>query len=168
MQISDLEDVIALDQLSFNLPWPKSAFKYELNENPLSRLWVATNQHPNESTRIVGVIVIWLILDEMHIATIAVHPDYRQQGIAKKLLAVAIENAIQRGMVQATLEVRASNLAAQSLYKRFGFNIVGQRHHYYQDNGEDAIIMTANPLDKDYLEWIMAGNWKEPQGTVSN
>jgi ribosomal-protein-alanine N-acetyltransferase len=168
MQAADLEQVIAIDQTSFSLPWPKSAFLFELKENPLSMLWVAEMLQSDGSKIIVGMIVIWLILDEVHIATIAVEPTYRRQGIALELLAIALEHAIQKGMTQATLEVRAGNHAAQGVYNRFGFKIVGQRPHYYQDNGEDAIIMTASNLNKPYLSWLQSKGWKEIRTAACN
>lgn len=165
MQTADLEEAMAIDKASFSLPWPDTAFRFELEENPLSMLWVAETLQPDQSWRFVGLIVIWLIVDEVHIATIAVHPSFRRQGIAKELLAVALDHSIQKGMVQATLEVRAGNLAAQSLYRQFGFEIAGRRYRYYQDNGEDAIIMTASHLDKRYLSWLRARGWEKIQST---
>lgn len=160
MQTVDLEPVMAIDRASFSLPWPENAYKFELEENPLSKLWVAEISRSDQSKQLVGMIVIWLILDEVHIATLAVHPDFRRQGIAQELLSTAMDYAIQKGMLQATLEVRAGNHPAQSLYRQFGFNVAGQRHRYYQDNGEDAIIMTANQLDSQYLNWLRTRGWE--------
>lgn len=167
MQNADLEQVTAIDQASFSMSWPKSAFTFELNENPLSMLWVAEIQEPDHRKRVVGIIVIWLILDEAHIATLAVHPHNRRQGIAQELISTALEAAIEKGMQQATLEVRASNIAAQELYHRFNFEIVGQRHRYYQDNGEDAIIMTAHHLNNEYLKWLRTRDWRKAHKVAS-
>ncbi|MBP1693125.1 MAG: putative acetyltransferase [Chloroflexi bacterium] len=155
MQEKDLQQVQAIDRLSFSLPWPVKAYRYELIENPNSIQWVAEYRQP--VNLVVGVIVVWLILDEAHIATIAVHPDYRGQGIAHKILAAALIDSIKRGASQATLEVRAGNQIAQKLYFRFGFEIAGSRPRYYQDNHEDALIMTAKNLDAAYLEWLKGG-----------
>jgi ribosomal-protein-alanine N-acetyltransferase len=97
---------------------------------------------------IVGMIVIWMIVDEAHIATIAVHPNFRRQGIAKILVTAGLAEAVKHEMKTVTLEVRAGNLAAQALYRQFGFGSVGIRPRYYKDNAngvtayEDAIIMT--------------------------
>jgi ribosomal-protein-alanine N-acetyltransferase len=107
------------------------------------------------------MIVVWLVVDEAHIATIAVHPDYRGQGIAQELLCAGLIESIERGMRSATLEVRAHNLAAQSLYRRFRFDEAGVRPRYYRDNFEDALIMTADQLDVRYLQWLRAGGWKK-------
>jgi ribosomal-protein-alanine N-acetyltransferase len=156
MRKDDIPQVQAIDQLSFSLPWPANAFHYELEHNQLSLVWVAEIEDrppgseasqgeagPAEGWRVAGVLVVWLIIDEAHIATIAVHPDYRKRGIARKLLQIGLQEALKREMLCATLEVRASNTAAQKLYQDFGFEIVGVRPHYYRDNNEDALIMTA-------------------------
>jgi ribosomal-protein-alanine N-acetyltransferase len=136
------------------LPWPASAYQYEINQNPLSLLWVAeTRLRPGE-LKIVGMIVVWLIVDEAHIATLAVHPEHRSKGFARSLLTTALIESIHKGMRDATLEVRASNLVAQRLYQEFHFEIVGRRPRYYRDNNEDALIMTINNMNQTYLDWL--------------
>ena len=154
MKEEDLDQVKVIDRMSFSLPWPDHSYDYEFYKNPLSLLWVAEVDENEAKHRVVGTLVIWLIVDEAHIATIAVHPDYRNQGIAGQMLAEALKAAVERGMLQATLEVRASNTYAQQLYNRFGFEIVGRRQRYYRDNNEDALIMTIQNLDQAYLEWM--------------
>ncbi|MEM5774541.1 MAG: ribosomal protein S18-alanine N-acetyltransferase [Anaerolineaceae bacterium] len=146
MTIADVSQVYALDTLSFSLPWPERSYRYEVTENEHSRPWIIedVNQTP---ARIAGMIVVWLILDEAHVATIAVHPDFRRRGLGQKLLAHALLSAQKEGAVLAYLEVRRSNAGAQELYRRFGFVVDGFRPHYYVDNGEDAILMSLRPLD---------------------
>jgi [ribosomal protein S18]-alanine N-acetyltransferase len=144
MRLEDVPRVAQIDQLSFSMPWPEKSYRFEITQNPGSRLWVAECSDPPQ---IVGMIVMWLIVDEAHIATIAVHPDFRRQGIAAHLLTTALLAAIDNQMVQATLEVRAGNQAAQALYQQYGFKVVGIRPHYYRDNNEDAWIMTMSPLE---------------------
>ena len=107
------------------------------------------------------MIVTWNIVDEAHIATLAVHPEYRRQGIGEKLLAVVLEDAHRKGMKTATLEVRAQNTPAQALYQRFGFTVVGCRSRYYQDNQDDAIIMSLSSLEPEYLSRINSGGQGE-------
>jgi [ribosomal protein S18]-alanine N-acetyltransferase len=160
MQAADLSQVQAIDRLSFSIPWPPSAYRYELFENELSLLWVAELTSLASPKLVVGAIVVWLVLDEAHIATLSVHPDYRENGIGKALVATALVAAIYKRMASATLEVRADNLAAQQLYKRFRFEVVGRRLRYYRDNNEDALIMTINHLDPAYLEWLESKAWK--------
>jgi ribosomal-protein-alanine N-acetyltransferase len=155
MQIEDLDQAVDIDRLSFSMPWPASAYRFELLENPMSLLWVAEV----EPAKIVGVIVVWLILDEAHIATLAVHPDYRDRGFGSRLIVEGMKEALRKGAHSATLEVRAGNLKAQSLYRRFGYKVVGNRPRYYRDNQEDALIMTADHLDQAYLEWLESGAW---------
>jgi len=152
MRQEDLAQVLAIDQASFSLPWPESAYRYELNENRNSLLWVAETTLPGSQLFIVGMVVVWLVLDEAHIATLAVHPAYREQGVAKRLLITALRESIHLGMTVATLEVRASNTMAQELYRQFGFEVVGRRRRYYRDNYEDALIMTNSRLDISFLD----------------
>jgi ribosomal-protein-alanine N-acetyltransferase len=136
MQAADLPAVAALDQLSFSQPWPPAAFEVEL-ENPNARCWVA-----EEENFVTAALVIWRVLDEAHIATIAVHPDFRQRGIGKALLRAGMDAAYAEGARIYHLEVRAGNLAAQKLYANFGYEVVGRRARYYKDNGEDALLLT--------------------------
>jgi ribosomal-protein-alanine N-acetyltransferase len=159
MQASDLEQVRAIDRLSFSLPWPERAYEIELRENQNSIPLVAEKAAPGGEALVAGVVVAWMVLDEVHIATLSVHPEHRGQGISRALLASVIEQGIQRGAILATLEVRAGNQPAQALYQGFGFKVVGDRPRYYQDNQEDALIMTVDLLEDrlpgvSYLEWL--------------
>lgn len=142
MAEKDLEQVVAIDQLSFSLPWPPHSFRYELLENDASRQWVAEVQEPGEAAKVVAIIVVWLILDEAHIATIAVHPDYRGRDIGRAILLTALRECVSQGARSATLEVREHNPVAINMYASLGFAVVGRRKHYYQDTDEDAILMT--------------------------
>jgi len=164
MLVADLDQVLAIDQASFALPWPASAYRFELFENPSSQLWVAQTQTADGTTAVIGMSVVWLILDEAHIATIAVHPDFRGQGIAQLLMSASLVGAIRQGCTQATLEVRESNWQAQRLYKRFRFQLAGVRPRYYRDNNEDAWIMTVTNLGPEYLAWLESDGWKAPAG----
>lgn len=154
MNINDVDRVHLIDQLSFNMPWPISSYRYELYENPAALLHVAETTMENGIEVIVGMVVAWLIIDEMHIATIAVHPNFRRQGIGRKLLVASLKEAIGRGARLATLEVREGNQAAMQLYNQFGFIVEGRRPRYYHDTHEDAIIMTVTGLNDDYLSRI--------------
>ena len=155
MAEADLEAVHALETMCFPTPWPLKSFRFELEKNTASRMWVAVLPPQNgQSERIVGMIVVWLLVDLTHIATIAVHPDFRRQKIANQLICTALSTTMAEGAESATLEVRASNAAAQHLYRKFGFQLVGRRPGYYQDNGEDAILMTLHHLDALHLETI--------------
>ena len=146
MTVDDIPAVIDLDQKSFSLPWPERSFRFELTDNPASRCWVA-----DLDGKIVGMIVVWLIIEEAHVATVATHPDYRRQGIGKRLLAYALRHMIPDGARSSFLEVRESNLAAQEMYRKFGYEVTGRRRRYYRDNDEDAILMNLERLDAQRL-----------------
>ena len=92
------------------------------------------------------MIVVWLIVDEVHVATIATHPDFRRQGIGSKLLLHTLLKAMDEGAHSSFLEVRESNIAAQEMYRKFGYEETGRRQRYYRDNDEDAILMNLNSL----------------------
>ena len=143
MKVEDVPSVTEIDRISFTMPWPEHAFRYEVTDNRVARCFVAQA----ENDQIVAAIVSWLILDELHIATIATHPDFRRQGIAASLLAESFREAAAAGVHRAFLEVRAGNDAAQAMYRKFGFKNSGRRPKYYKDNGEDAILMTLEPLE---------------------
>ncbi len=141
MTLEDLAQVIAIDQVSFSLPWPERSFRFEITDNPASRAWIA-----EEDGKIVGMIVAWLLVDEAHIATIATHPEFRRRGVASKLLIHALEYMRSEGAVTSVLEVRVSNAAALEMYRKFGFEESGRRPRYYKDNSEDAILMTLENI----------------------
>lgn len=92
---------------------------------------------------VVGYGGLWLMVDEAHISTIASHPDWRRRGIGELLLLAMIDSAAEIGANIVTLEVRVTNVPAQALYTKYGFEVVGRRKGYYSDNGEDAYIMTT-------------------------
>ena len=106
---------------------------------------------------LVGFLVCWLVIDEAHLATIAVHPKFRGQGISKALVITGLCDLISKGASMATLEVRAGNIVAQRLYRHFGFEEVGLRKGYYQDTHEDALLMTVELIDSDYRVWLNSG-----------
>lgn len=154
MKLEDLEHVKEIDRLSFSIPWPPTSYLFEIRENPGTILWVAETTSLSGEKTVIGMIVVWMILDEAHIATIAVHPDHRGRGIGRALLALALKEAIEKGAVESSLEVRANNLAAQALYQDFGYQESGLRPHYYKDNQEDAVLMTLFNLDESYSHWL--------------
>jgi [ribosomal protein S18]-alanine N-acetyltransferase len=144
MQVQDLERVHEIDRLSFTLPWPKKSYIFELEQRDVAWCWVAEMFQPDQTALIVGMAVVWQVVEEAHIATIAVDPDFRNQGIGKKLMATILYHAKQAGMRSMTLEVRETNEIAQDMYLKFGFEVKGRRHRYYHDTKEDALIMTMN------------------------
>ena len=153
MTVEDVPAVAELDRISFSLPWTERSFHFEVSSNPASRCWVA-----EQGGQIIGVVVAWLLLDEVHIATIATRPEFRRQGIAQALLAHVLKLGAKDGALSSFLEVRASNLAAQAMYHKFGYEETGRRPRYYKDNGEDAILMTLDGLNVEKLEGLQPSN----------
>jgi ribosomal-protein-alanine N-acetyltransferase len=142
MRLEDLDGVERIERASFTTPWPPNAYRSELMANRLASYLVA---------RVDGEIVayggMWLMVDEAHITTFAVHPGWRRQRLGERLLLAFLDLARDRHAREATLEVRLSNLPARRLYEKFGFRPVGVRPRYYSDNNEDALIMTTDTLD---------------------
>ncbi|MCR4420498.1 MAG: ribosomal protein S18-alanine N-acetyltransferase [Clostridia bacterium] len=136
MQAYHLDGVLEIERSSFPTPWRRQAFLSEIHQNDLAYYIVALWNH-----RVVGYAGMWIILDEAHITTLAVHPAFRGRGIGRRLLAHLLRQARDRGTQEVSLEVRVSNAVAQGLYRQLGFAPVGVRPGYYEDTGEDAIIM---------------------------
>ncbi len=158
MRLEDVPRVHEIDRLSFSLPWPERSYRFEIQENEHSSPWVIDAIQPDGSAHIAAMMVNWIIIDEVHIATIAVHPDYRRKKLAQRLLARGLLAAYALGARTAFLEVRRGNLAAQAMYAAFGFDSVGVRPRYYQDNHEDAILMTLAQIDPQRMQEL-AENW---------
>lgn len=153
MEFGDLGAVIALDQQSFSLPWPESSFHFELEKNQSSRCWVA--EIPGDNPLLVGMIVVWLIMDEVHIATFAVDPFHRKLHVGQRLLANTLMDGVKHGAQKSFLEVRSGNLAAREMYRKFGYQEVGVRKGYYSDNHEDAIMMNLDRIDMELLKTLL-------------
>src|SRR3954447_274887 len=141
MRLDDLPAVHAIEQASFTTPWPPHAYRSELETNRLATYIVA-----RIGDAVVGYAGMWLMLDEAHVTTFAVHPRWRRRRIGERMLLTLLDAAVSRRAREATLEVRLSNLAARRLYEKYGFRPVGIRPRYYSDNQEDALIMTTEPL----------------------
>ena len=136
MTLDDVDGVQVVERASFPLPWPANAFRHELTQNKNARYIVA-----RDGERIVAYAGLWLMVDEAHITTFAVLPEARRRRIGERLLQRLFEIAHEMKAEWLTLEVRASNLAAQRLYEKYGFRRAGVRRRYYSDNNEDALIM---------------------------
>jgi ribosomal-protein-alanine N-acetyltransferase len=141
MGLEDIDAVQLVERASFPVPWPANAFRHELTQNKNAHYIIA-----KEGERVVGYAGLWLSLDEAHITTFAVLPDYRRRKIGERMLVALFDRALKLGAEWLTLEVRASNLPAQRLYEKYGFRPAGIRRRYYSDNNEDAIIMWTERL----------------------
>jgi ribosomal-protein-alanine N-acetyltransferase len=136
-----LEAVVELDRLCLGGMWTLAGYQREL-DSPNSEILVLSL--PNNA--IVGIGCFWAILEEAHITLLAIHPDYQGQGLGQFLLYSLLRAAVQRQLERATLEVRASNQIALSLYEKFGFKEAGRRKKYYPGTDEDALILWRGGL----------------------
>jgi ribosomal-protein-alanine N-acetyltransferase len=143
MRKEDIDQVLAIEQASFSMPWSKNLFLSEFRSASVSSLMVALADGPDRT--VIGYIVCWLVEDEMHLLNLAVAPAFRREGVARKLVLAALKRAYSKGAKRAFLEVRASNDAAQKLYSDIGFTGTSLRRDYYDMPPEDAVIMI--------LEW---------------
>ena len=146
----DTEALYAVECAVFNAPWSLDSFEFELSTNPIAHYFVVEYE-----SEIIAYAGIHVIIDEAYITNISVLPKFRQKGVGPKLLSYVIKYASNLGVTHITLEVRTSNTAAISLYKRFGFHIVNIRKNYYYDTGEDAYIMLCDrffPMDANFAE----------------
>jgi len=105
---------------------------------------------------LIGIGCLWAILEEAHIIMLAIHPQFQRQGLGQALLLALLKSACDRQLERSTLEVRSSNLAAVSLYKKFGFKEAGRRKRYYEDTGEDALVMWRSGLEKPEFQRYLA------------
>ena len=144
MQLArDLDEVVALEALCFTNPTTRDMFKWEAEKSDVSHAFVLRDA---SDRRMLAYCAVWVIFDELHINTLAVHPARRRQGLASILLTHVLADAVTRGADKATLEVRRSNDAARRLYDRFGFTVEGIRPAYYRNPIEDALILWRTGL----------------------
>lgn len=136
MDLEDLDQVMEVEHNCFPSPWSRGAFVNELASNQFAYYLVALS-----GKRIIGYIGVWIIIDEAHITNVAVHSDFRKQGVGEQLLQSSMALAKTLGAKKITLEVRVSNEPAKRMYSKFGFENGGIRKNYYTDNQEDAQIM---------------------------
>ena len=135
----DLPRILEIERLAFPQPWSLESFKREL-VLPFSRIMVVDRVPAESGSQVGGFLCRWLIVDECHILNLAVHPELRRGGIGRVLMAEAINEAKAKDIRMVTLEVRRSNVAARSLYRKLNFEERRLRSNYYGP-GEDAIVM---------------------------
>lgn len=135
-----LDGVAGLQHLSFTRPWSADAISWELRETDVARLYVL-EEHGSSPARLLAYCSCWVIFDELHINSLAVTPDARRRGHARRLLGSVFQDVVSEGVSSATLEVRRSNVAALILYERLGFQVEAVRADYYQEPREDALIL---------------------------
>lgn len=163
MRLRDIGEVMEIEHTSFPSPWSARAYRHELLENDLSHYFVVRQRQTERAGSrllarihrslgvgkrppILGYGGFWMMAGEAHISTIAVQPDWRRRGIGELLLVAMLDRATELEASMATLEVRVSNVVAQNLYRKYGFQQVGLRRRYYRDSNEDALIMSTERL----------------------
>ncbi len=182
MRMDDIDQVLEMDRLSFPTPWPARTYQYEIADNERAKMFViepvdglsasaGEKPHANWLERLFsagkngngssprrplyGYSGMWHIADEAHVSTIATHPDWRGRKLGELLLWSMVRQAVRQQAALITLEVRVSNLLAQGLYRKYGFEVMGLRKGYYRDNQEDAYMMGVEKIDQTYRERIV-------------
>ena len=135
MRERDIPEILKIERTSFSTPWSGEAFYQEIRK-PYALSDVAVSED-----RIIGYICVNIVFDDCHILNLAIHPDFRRQGIATALMKEIMDKSRERGCRFFYLEVRASNIGAKTFYERFGFKIAGMRKNYYVSPVEDALLM---------------------------
>lgn len=151
MQLADIPYVMRIEHRAFSMSWTSGIYQRELAANPWSHYFVLRPCQPHLPP-ILAYGGVWQIDTSAHIPTIATHPRYQSRGLGGYLLSHLLLAGAHLGCHEATLEVRVSNMSAQHLYQHLGFITVGKRPHYYNDNLEDALIMTLAPLDEAEIQ----------------
>lgn len=161
MRLADVDQIIEIEEMAFPAPWSARAYRYEIEKNRHSTMIVVRPAPRVEGLwarwlprlgltqpgPVLGYAGFWLLVDEAHVCTIAVHPRRRQEGLGELLVLSLLDQGAKQGAVRSTLEVRVSNLAAQGLYHKYGFEVVSLQRRYYSDNNEDAYIMATPPFE---------------------
>jgi ribosomal-protein-alanine N-acetyltransferase len=157
MKLDDVAQVMEIEQAVFTSPWSVRAYQYEITKNDHSTMLVVRSTgrardllgHLKHRLGLVmplpvlGYAGLWLLVDETHICTIAVHPQWQGHGLGDLLLLSLLDESKRLGAIRSTLEVRVSNNTAIALYHKYGFEIASRRKRYYIDNNEDAYLMTT-------------------------
>ncbi len=139
--ITDLEEIIKIERVSFAFPWTEGMILSELYDNPFSFCSVLRTDAKRE---MVGYVFMRELRDELHLLSVAVHPKWRRRGLGKQLVQHVLSTCQGKSLERVFLEVRASNRSAQSLYRKFDFFQVGVHRHYYCNPTEDAILFQWN------------------------
>jgi len=148
-KISDLEQIMTIERVSFAYPWTEGMVRSELNDAPLSFSYVTRDPMKNQ---VIAYVFMRALYDELHLLSIAVDPAWRRQGIGEALIALVLRTVHEKGLKRVTLEVRVSNRPACQLYRKFGFKEVGLRRKYYCKPTENGLVfqydVEAKPLMK--------------------
>jgi ribosomal-protein-alanine N-acetyltransferase len=149
---ADITAAIAIESLAYPTGFPARHYLHELQHNRLAHYLALRRGRP----QLIGVAGYWLMADETHVITIAVHPAHQRQGLGEWLLLHLLEHSLGQGAQVATLEVRVGNERAIALYHKYQFELAGRRRGYYSDTGEDALILTTPPINSPEYRAMLA------------
>ncbi len=141
MTHEDLSIVLEIECISFPNPWMPSTFEGEIENAPISNPYVIVYKPVN---RIIGYVIYWFLNENVQISNISIHPDFRRLGVGEEVMHRIRRQIKKEGAKHVLLEVRPSNTAAQALYNKLGFQILGIRQGYYSNPTEDALVMGRN------------------------
>lgn len=142
--LEHLDALVELEAACFSVPWSRKSFEAELAGNQFSRVRMIS--HPDNKIDVIGYICAWIVFEEIRFLNVAVHPTFRRQGIARRLIREVLCLGAEAGCCRGLLEVRATNIFARNLYESFHFHAHATRKFYYTNPTEDAILMTLEPL----------------------
>lgn len=146
-RLDEVDEIAVLQSETFTNPWSADSLRWEIANTDVARLYVMRAGEPDTADApVIGFCACWVILDELHINSLAIADRWRRQGLASHLLREVFRDALGAGATQATLEVRRSNTAALALYERLGFACEGVRKDYYQSPREDALVLWCRNL----------------------
>jgi len=150
--LENLDALVTLEEACFTMPWSRKNFKAELVGNQFSRILMISHPDHGPKVQAIGYICAWIIFEELRFLNVAVHPDFRRQGLAWQLLGEALRLGTEAGCCRGMLEVRETNAAAKKLYESFHFQAYATRKSYYTNPTEDAILMTLESLSTPHRE----------------
>ena len=136
MQLEDIDQVLAIEEASFSMPWSRESLVHELDDDHGAHYIIALQED-----QVCGYAGFWQVFDEAHITNVAVREDLRHQGVGEALLWEMDRLCRRLGILYQTLEVRVSNIPARRLYQKVGFASAGIRPGYYEKPREDADIL---------------------------
>jgi [ribosomal protein S18]-alanine N-acetyltransferase len=161
ISVDEIAAILEIDRLCFGGLWSIDSYRRELTNENSHFLGITIDPNLAPATQgLIGFGCFWAILDEAHITLLGIHPDYQRQGLGQLLLVAMLDQARSIEMARSTLEVRASNQGAINLYEKYGFQTVGRRKKYYQDNDEDGVIMWRGGLQHPAHALNQADRWK--------
>jgi len=144
--LENLDGLVALEEACFSVPWSRKSFEAELEGNQFSRVLMILHPEDELKVQAIGYICVWVIFEELRFLNVAVHPEFRRQGLARQLIGKSLRLGREAGCCRGMLEVRETNAAAKNLYESFKFMAYATRKSYYTNPTEDAILMTLESL----------------------